>query len=126
MLGQIEARRAVVVSVVTSVANAYIVLRQLDAQLEISKNTYASRMQSLKLAQDRFELGETSEIEVKQAESEVEIAAIRMIEFEREIPIQENLLSILVGENPDRSAAEILLMHFATQRLFPPASRPTC
>ena len=100
LLGQIEARRAVVISVVTSVANTYIRLRQLDAQLEVSKKTLESRIESLRLAVFRFELGETSEIEVKQAESEVEIAAIRKIGFERDIPVAENLLSIILGENP--------------------------
>lgn len=100
MLSQEEARRAVVITVVESIANAYIVLRQLDAQLEIAKKTVKSRKESLQLAVDRFELGETSQLEVKQAEAEVETAVIRMIEFEREIPQQENLISILMGENP--------------------------
>lgn len=99
-LSQIEARRGVVVTVVSSVANGYIFLRQLDAQLAISKKTMHSRTESLQLAIDRFELGETSQIEVKQAEAEVEAAAIRVIQFEREVHIQENLLSVLLGENP--------------------------
>ncbi len=100
LFAQVEARRAFVLSLVSSVANDYIILRSLDAQLEISKNTLTSRLESLKLAEDRFNLGETSQIEVRQAESEVEIAAIRVIEFERAIPQQENLLSVLIGENP--------------------------
>jgi multidrug efflux system outer membrane protein len=100
LLSRVQARRAVVLTVVTSVANAYFTLRQLDAQLEISKKTLESRLESLKLAQDRFMLGETSELEVKQAESEAQIAVVSMIAFERDIPQQENLLSILLGENP--------------------------
>jgi len=100
MLSQVQARRAVVMTVVSAVATSYIRLRQLDAQFLISKKTLDSRLESLKLAQIRFSLGETSEMEVKQAESEVEIAAIAMIAFEREIPKEENLLSILLGENP--------------------------
>ncbi len=100
LLAQTEARRAVVLTVVSSVAKAYFVLRGLDKQLDISRKTLESRYVSLKLAKDRFELGETSEIEVKQAEAEVESAAIRMIEFERAIPIQENLISVLVGATP--------------------------
>lgn len=100
LLSEEEARRAVVLTVVTSVANAYIALRQLDEQLKISIDTLNSREESVKLAKSRFHLGETSELEVKQAEAELEIAAIRKLEFERAIPIQENLLSILVGENP--------------------------
>lgn len=100
LLSQVESRRSVVITVVTSVVNAYIVLRDLDSQLEVSKRTKESRLQSLRLARDRFKQGETSELEIKQAESEVEIAAIRVIEFERDIFKQENLLSILLGENP--------------------------
>ncbi len=100
MLSQIEARRAVVVKVVSSVANAYITLRALDGQLEVSKKTLESRIESLNLAQSRFELGETSELEVIQAKAEAEIAIISMIQFQRAIPIQENLISILLGESP--------------------------
>lgn len=100
LLGTIEARRAVVLTVVASIADAYINLRNLDSQLEVSRKTQASREESLKLAVSRFDLGETSELEVKQAEAELEIAVIRVIEFERAIPIQENQLSILLGENP--------------------------
>lgn len=100
MLSTVEARRAVVLTVVSSVANAYIVLRQLDAQLAVSKKTLASRIESLNLAKSRFELGETSELEVKQAEAEAQTAVISMLEFQRDIPQQENLLSILVGQNP--------------------------
>jgi multidrug efflux system outer membrane protein len=99
LLGQIEARRAVVVTVVSSVATSYIRLRQLDAQLEIAKKTFQSRKESLQLAVYRFEVGETSELEVKQAESELALAAIRTTLLEREIPIQENLLSVILGEN---------------------------
>ncbi len=100
LLATIEVRRGVVVTVVTSVANAYFNLRGLDAQLDVSQKTLKSRYDSLKLAKDRFEIGETSLLEVKQAEAEVEEAAIRALELERDIPIQENLLSILIGENP--------------------------
>lgn len=99
-LGQIEARRAVVLTLVASVATAYINLRTLDEQLEISRKTLKSRQNSLKLAKSRFELGETSFLEVVQAEAQLEIAAISLLQFERSIPQQENQLSILLGENP--------------------------
>lgn len=100
LLASIENRRAVIVTVVASVANAYITLRGLDGQLEVAKMTLKSRQDSLELAKDRFRLGETSELEVVQAEAELEIAAIRELEFELAIPLQENLLSVLLGHNP--------------------------
>lgn len=100
LLATIENRRAVIVTVITSVANAYITLRGLDGQLEVARKTLKSRQDSLVLAKDRFQLGETSELEVVQAEAELEIAAIRELEFELAIPLQENLLSVLLGQNP--------------------------
>lgn len=99
-LAQVEARRAIVMMVVSSVANTYIKLRALDAQLAIAMQTLNSRLESLKLAETRFHLGETSELEVIQQEAEVEIAAIRKLTYERAIPQVENLLSVLLGENP--------------------------
>ena len=99
-LAQVEIRRGIVLTVVSNVASAYITLRGLDAQLVISRDTVKSRQESLQLARDRFEIGETSEIEVVQAEAELEIALIRSIEYERDIPIQENLISALIGEMP--------------------------
>lgn len=100
LLESIANRRAVIITVVSSVANAYITLRGLDAQLTIAKMTLKSRQDSLVLARDRFQLGETSELEVVQAEAELEIAAIRELELELAIPLQENLLSVLLGQNP--------------------------
>lgn len=116
LLGQVEARRAVVLTVVSSVANAYINLRGLDGQLEVARRTLQSRKDSLKLAKDRFQLGETSELEVVQAEAELEIAAIRELEFELAIPQQENLISVLLGENPH----EILRGSFLEEFNYPP------
>lgn len=100
LLGQVEARRGVIVTLVTEVANSYITLRQLDWQLDIARKTMESRLESLRLAQCRFDLGETSEMEVFQAESEVEVAAIQMLRYERDIPQQENRLSVLLGLTP--------------------------
>jgi multidrug efflux system outer membrane protein len=100
LLAQVEARRALVITIVSSVADGYIRLRQLDAQLEVAKKTVKSRQDSLGLAIDRYQVGETSQLEVRQAEAEVETAIISVLQLERAIPQQENLLSILLGQNP--------------------------
>ncbi len=99
-LSQVENRRGVILTLVTGVANAYFQLLQYDDQLKISRDTVKSRMQSYQIAKDRFEGGLTSELEVKQAESEVYDAQAQVIDFELNIELQENLLSILIGKNP--------------------------
>lgn len=100
LFAQVNNRRAIVISIVSAVADTYITLRQLDAQLTISRETLATRQESFRLSNSRFELGETSELEVWQSLSAVEDAMIRVITYERQIPLQENLLSILLGEPP--------------------------
>jgi multidrug efflux system outer membrane protein len=101
LLAQVEVRRTVVLTLVTSVGAAYIQLRQFDKQLDISRRTYNSRKESYELAVLRYEGGLTSELEAKQAEAEMEAAALAVIRLESLIAQQENLLSVLVGHNPE-------------------------
>lgn len=100
LLGQIDARRTVILSLVSTVATSYIQLRQYDRQLAISQQTLISREESYRLAKLRFEEGLTSELEVMQAASERDEAAIQVIHFQSIISQQENLISILVGHPP--------------------------
>ncbi len=99
-MGEIEARRTVVQSLVTSVASTYILMRQYDKQLDISQKTYKSRVESYNLAVARFKEGITSELDVTQAAAEMESALIQIKQFEILVPQQENLLSVLIGRNP--------------------------
>ena len=57
LLGAEDVRRGVILSLVTSVATAYVDLRSLDRQLEISKRTVESREKSVKLFDLRFKGG---------------------------------------------------------------------
>lgn len=100
LLASVEARRTVILSVVTSVAAAYIQLRQYDLQMLISLQTAKSRKYSLDLATVRYEEGLTSELEVKQAASEYDQAILQVIKYKTLIPQQENLISVLIGHPP--------------------------
>lgn len=100
LLGQVDARRALLLTVVSSVATSYILLRQYDLQLQVSVQTLKSREESYKLARVRFQEGLTSELEVAQSAAERDQAAIQVIQFQTLIPQQENLLSVLIGHPP--------------------------
>lgn len=95
-----SSRRNVVLTIVTSVATGYVQLRALDYELIIAKETQKSYEESYRLAKLRFEEGFTSELEVKQAESQIALAAVRIVRAELAISQQENLISILVGHPP--------------------------
>lgn len=100
LLAQVNARQTFVQTLVSEVATAYIILRQYDAQLLISKQTYESRIESYELAKARWLGGLTSELEVKQAESEMESALIEVKQLEILQQQQENRVSFLIGRNP--------------------------
>jgi multidrug efflux system outer membrane protein len=93
-------QRAVISSLVANVATAYFQLRALDSELEISKRTVASRQQSLQLTQALESHGGASGLDVSQAEQLVYAASETIPDLERQIQQQENVLSVLLGENP--------------------------
>jgi multidrug efflux system outer membrane protein len=100
LLSQEEAQRTVILTLVTSVASTYIDLLELDKRLNIANQTLKSFEESLKLIKLRFQGGVTSELEVRQAESQVETAAAVIPQLETEIARKENQLSVLLGQNP--------------------------
>ena len=95
-----QGRRGVVLSVVTSVATAYIALRALDRQLEISRATAKNYADSLRLFELRHKGGAVSEVERSQVESQYQQAQAAVPSFERQVAQQEDLLSVLLGRNP--------------------------
>src|SRR6185503_5420251 len=100
MLSREENQRAVILTLVSDVATAYLELRELDVDLEISKRTLASNEETLRLARRRFEQGLISELDVRQFESEVASPAVSVAQLEGQVRQTENQLSVLVGRNP--------------------------
>jgi outer membrane protein, multidrug efflux system len=104
LLSQEWARRQVTSSLVSDVASAYFQLRELDLELEISRQTLASRKDSLRLTQILADGGATSMLDVRQAEQLVFTAAGAIPDLERRIEQQENFISTLLGKNPQAIA----------------------
>jgi multidrug efflux system outer membrane protein len=100
LLGTEDGRRTVVLTLVSAVAAAYVDIRSLDKQLEITQRTADSRKGTLELFQLRFQNGIISEVDLSQAESEYEDALARLPDIERAIGQTENALSVLLGRNP--------------------------
>jgi multidrug efflux system outer membrane protein len=93
-------RRAVLTSVISNVASAYFTLRELDLELGVSKMTLAARQDSLRLTSVLARNGSASGLDVRQSEQLVYTAAETIPDLERQIIVQENSLSILLGRNP--------------------------
>src|SRR5712672_3995768 len=117
LLATEAARQEVLLTLVANVSAAYFQLRALDLELEISKRTLASRQESLRLTTILADHGSTSLLDVRQAEQLVFTAAAEIPSLEQQIEQEENLISILLGKNPDTVARGQTL----TEQVRPPA-----
>jgi multidrug efflux system outer membrane protein len=95
-----QAQRGVVLTLVSNVATSYIGLRALDRQLEIAKATSANFNETARIFDLRFKAGIVSKTEVMQITSQAQQAKAAIPAFEQAIAAQENLISILLGQNP--------------------------
>jgi multidrug efflux system outer membrane protein len=95
-----QARRGVILSVLTGVAASYVTLRGLDRQLEISRATADVYGETFRIFELRYRYGTVSRYELSQVESQYQQALAAIPVFEAQVDAQENLLSILLGRNP--------------------------
>jgi multidrug efflux system outer membrane protein len=100
LLATESAHRTITISLVSEVARAYLLLRDLDARLDVSKRTLQTRLESLRLINARFDKGTVSELDVNQAQIEVAVAETAIAAFQRQIVQTQNALRILLGRNP--------------------------
>ena len=100
LLATEEVRRGVILTLCSSVASSYIILRDLDNQLLIAKRTVESRKDTLDLFKTRSRGGVISDLELSQVKSQYAQALARIPAIERLISQQEDALSILLGKNP--------------------------
>ena len=95
-----EARRGVILSVVASVANSYLQLRGLDAQLAVAQKTLGVYAESVKLFELQFKYGQVSMMNVAQAQSQYETAAAQIPIIESQIAQTQSSLAVLIGRDP--------------------------
>jgi outer membrane protein, multidrug efflux system len=99
-LGTEEARRGVLLSLTSAVAQAYFELLELDAQLDIAKRNTDSFQSTYNLFRRRLEFGVASTLETSRAEGALGSAAATIPQLESQIAAKENEISILLGRNP--------------------------
>jgi len=101
LLATQEARRGVILTLVSAVALNYIELRSLDEQLDVAQRTLGSYAESLRLMELQFEHGRVSMLNVEQAKTRYESAAVEIPRLNRLIVERENIIAILIGRNPE-------------------------
>jgi len=95
------ARDAVALSVAASVAQSYIGLLELDAQMDLARRTLASRERSLALIRQRFQAGHANTLELAQSETELHGTAQVLPQLARSLQRQAAQLHLLLGRVPE-------------------------
>ncbi len=113
-------RRAVVLSLVSGVAQAYFELQELDLQLEIARRTTKSFEETLALFTRRFRGGVDTKLSVERAAAALASTAANIPAFEQAIVTKENEICILVGRTPGPVPRESLMTQDAVIPQTPP------
>jgi len=90
-------QQAVRNALVAAVATAEIALQADEALLKLTRDTLASREQSLALIRQRFEGGITSELDLRAGESALQAARVALAQTQRQRALDENALVLLLG-----------------------------
>ena len=94
----VENQRALKMSLIAQVAQAYFELVALDNELAIVRQTVNARKESSRLARIRFEGGLTNETAFRQAQVELARTATLVPDLEKKISVKENDIAFLTGE----------------------------
>jgi multidrug efflux system outer membrane protein len=95
-----EARRGVMLTLVSEVSDAYFRLLGLRLQLEIAEGTQTTFAQTRALFTQRAEGGVSSMLPVERAMANETAAAAQVLELQRQIALTEDEIRILLGQNP--------------------------
>lgn len=93
-----EGRNAAQVSLVGAVANGWLALLADEELLALSRQTLASREESIRLTRMRLEAGVASELDFRQAESLMQAARATLAQQQRQRSMDENALALLLGQ----------------------------
>lgn len=92
--------RSVQLAVQADVAQAYFLVRELDAGQELYGGTVALRARTLTLVQRRYDEGDISELDLARARTELASARSEALDIARQRAAAEHALAILLGEAP--------------------------
>jgi multidrug efflux system outer membrane protein len=105
-----DARRGVMLTLVSDVSQAYFELQGLRFQLEIARATTQSYSTTFNLFTERFQGGLGNELQTSRAGADLATAAASIPELERLIELKENQITVLLGQNPGAIETKVKLL----------------
>jgi multidrug efflux system outer membrane protein len=98
VLASQEARKAVQISLIASVATAHLALQADDDALRVTQRTLQTRQDTQRLTQLRFDQGAASMLDLRSAESLLASAQVSLAQLSRQRAQDENALALLLGQ----------------------------
>ena len=98
LLATQEGRNTAQISLISAVAQTWLGLLADEELLTLSRETLSTREGSLKLVKLRFDYGESSELDLRQAQSLLESARATLAQQQRQRALDENALVLLLGQ----------------------------
>ncbi|MCO6401053.1 MAG: efflux transporter outer membrane subunit [Verrucomicrobia bacterium] len=92
-----QAQHGARISIVASVANAYLTLAADRESLKLARETLDAQHAATDLIRRRFDVGDASEIDLRQSEMSVESARVDIARYAGQVAVSENALALLVG-----------------------------
>ena len=92
-----ETRRSTQISLVAQVASAYFTLLADERLLAVTRSTFESQQSTLKLTQQRTEVGVADALTLRQVETSVYTAQANLARYERQVKQDRNALAQLLG-----------------------------
>ena len=112
-LQTLSAHQAVKTQLISTVSSTYFQLLSLDEQKRITEETIENRKSSLETITALKDAGQVTEVAVKQTEAQLLNAQSLLVDIKNNIKLTENVLSIILAENPN----SIQRSSLATQKL---------
>ena len=95
-----DARRGIMLSLVSEVAAGYFQLLELDRRREIAQSSVVTYQRTLDLFTDRYEGGKDTQLSTSRAEASLAASLATIARLDEAIIKQENAISELIGASP--------------------------
>lgn len=92
-----QARRSAQISLMAEVTNAYLTLAADRENLKLAQSTLEAQQTTYNLIRRRYEVGVSSELDLRQAQTRMEAARVDVPKYTRQTALDENALNLLVG-----------------------------
>jgi outer membrane protein, multidrug efflux system len=115
-----QGRRGVMVTLVGDVASNYFLLRELDLQMEIARQTLRINDDTVTYFQNRLQGGVSNRLELDRIQANRARTAATIPDLEQQIAIVEHAISLLLGRPPGPIARERLDLSAQGPPAIPP------